>query len=158
MAPDALRLIAFAALAASLSGCGCSGDGDVRGDGGEGSPQEEAAPPRDEWAGRMQDKAYQGRMAEMRTRLNAAMKRAAVAKDELDRAVAAGADAEALAVFSNAVKAANADVKKMYAENQLVVGRQIRVENAQIEQLERGREGNLDNRKLNEKRDGGKDK
>lgn len=155
---DALRLIAIAALAATLSGCGCSGDGESSPSGkapdGLATPsQEEVAPPRDEWADRMRDPKYLAKTDELHSRLNAALRRHHDARNDLERAIAAGANAQALSVYSNAVKAAAEDVQRVRAESQRVVAEQIGLENAQLERLEKDRV-----KTLNEKKEGGKGK
>lgn len=159
MDTDALRLIAIAALAATLSGCGCSGDGESSPsgkapDGSATLSQEEVAPPRDEWADRMRDPKYLAKIDELHARLNAALRRVHDARNDLERAIAAGANAQALSVYSNAVKAAAEDVQRVREDSQRVVAAQIGIENARREKLEK------DNRekKLDEKRDGGKGK
>lgn len=159
---DAFRLIALAAIAATLTGCGCSGDGEAHGDGkdpgaggGLSAPAEaEAPPPRDEWADRMRDPKYLAKTDELHARLNAALRRVHDARGDLKRAIEAGANAQALSVYSNAVKAAAEDVQKVREESQRAVREQIGIENARREKLEK------DNRekKLDEKRDGGKGK
>ena len=151
-------MIAIAALAATLSGCGCSGDGKSSPSGkapdGSATPsQEEAAPPRDEWAGRMRDPKYLAKTDELHSRLNAALRRHHDARNDLERAIAAGANAQALSVYSNAVKAAAEDVQRVRAESQRVVAEQIGLENAQLERLEKDRV-----KTLNEKKEGGKGK
>lgn len=158
MDTDALRLIAIAALAATLSGCGCSGDGESSPSGkapdGLATPsQEEVAPPRDEWADRMRDPKYLAKTDELHSRLNAALRRHHDARNDLERAIAAGANAQALSVYSNAVKAAAEDVQRVRAESQRVVAEQIGLENAQLERLEKDRV-----KTLNEKKEGGKGK
>lgn len=158
MDTDALRLIAIAALAATLSGCGCSGDGKSSPSGkapdGQATPsQEEVAPPRDEWAGRMRDPKYLAKTDELHSRLNAALRRHHDARNDLERAIAAGANAQALSVYSNAVKAAAEDVQRVRAESQRIVAEQIGLENAQLERLEKDRV-----KTLNEKKEGGKGK
>lgn len=155
---DAFRLIAIAALAATLSGCGCSGDGESSPSGkapdGQATPsQEEVAPPRDEWAGRMRDPKYLAKLDELHARLNAALRRVHDARGDLKRAIEAGANAQALSVYSNAVKAAAEDVQRVRAESQRVVAEQIWLENAQLERLEKDRV-----KTLNEKKEGGKGK
>ena len=154
-----MRLIAIAALAATLSGCGCSGDGESSPsgkapDGSATLSQEEVAPPRDEWADRMRDPKYLAKIDELHARLNAALRRVHDARNDLERAIAAGANAQALSVYSNAVKAAAEDVQRVREDSQRVVAAQIGIENARREKLEK------DNRekKLDEKRDGGKGK
>ena len=162
MALDALRLVALAALAATLSGCGCSGDGEAHGDGktpgaagGPSAPAEaEAPPPRDEWADMMRDPKYLAKTDELHARLNAALRRVHDASGDLKRAIEAGANAQALSVYSNAVKAAAEDVQRIREESQRVVAAQIRIDNAQREKLEK----NNREKKLDEKRDGGKGK
>ena len=158
MDTDALRLIAIAALAATLSGCGCSGDGESSPSGkapdGLATPsQEEVAPPRDQRAGRMRDPKYLAKLDELHARLNAALRRVHDARNDLERAIAAGANAQALSVYSNAVKAAAEDVQRVRAESQRVVAEQIWLENAQLERLEKDRV-----KTLNEKKEGGKGK
>lgn len=157
---DAFRLIALAAITATLTGCGCSGDGEAHGDGKNpgGDPsapaEAEATPPRDEWADRMRDPKYLAKTDELHSLLNAALRRHHDARNDLERAIAAGANAQALSVYSNAVKAAAEDVQRVRAESQRIVAEQIGLENARREKLEK------DNRekKLDEKRDGGKGK
>ncbi len=158
MDTDALRLIAIAALAATFSGCGCSGDGESSPSGkapdGLATPsQEEVAPPRDEWADRMRDPKYLAKTDELHSRLNAALRRHHDARNDLERAIAAGANAQALSVYSNAVKAAAEDVQRVRAESQRIVAEQIGLENAQLERLEKDRV-----KTLNEKKEGGKGK
>lgn len=159
MALDALRLVALAAIAATLSGCGCSGDGEAHGDGkaADGTPapaEAEAPPPRDEWADRMRDPKYLAKTDELHARLNAALRRHHDARNDLKRAIEAGADAQALSVYSNAVKAAAEDVQRVREESQRVVAAQIGLENAQLEKLEKDRAKT----QLNEKKEGGKGK
>lgn len=153
-----MRLIAIAALAATLSGCGCSGDGksspSVKAPDGSATPsQEEVAPPRDEWAGRMRDPKYLAKIDELHARLNAALRRVHDARNDLERAIAAGANAQALSVYSNAVKAAAEDVQRVREDSQRVVAAQIGLESARREKLEKDR-----TKTLNEKKEGGKGK
>lgn len=154
-------MIALAALAATLSGCGCSGDGEAHGDGkdpgaggGLSAPAEaEAPPPRDEWAGRMRDPKYLAKIDEFHARLNAALRRVHDARNDLERAIAAGANAQALSVYSNAVKAAAEDVQRVREDSQRVVASQIGLESARREKLEKDH-----TKTLNEKKEGGKGK
>lgn len=153
-----MRLIAIAALAATLSGCGCSGDGKSSPSGkapdGSAMPsQEEVAPPRDEWAGRMRDPKYLAKIDELHARLNAALRRVHDARNDLERAIAAGANAQALSVYSNAVKAAAEDVQRVREDSQRVVAAQIGLESARREKLEKDR-----TKTFNEKKEGGKGK
>ena len=159
MALDALRLIALAAIAAALSGCGCSGDGEAHGDGKNpgGDPsapaEAEATPPRDEWADRMRDPKYLAKVDELHARLNAALRRVHDARNDLERAIAAGANAQALSVYSNAVKAAAEDVQRVQEDSQRAVREQIGIESARREKLDKDRV-----KTLNEKKEGGKGK
>ena len=155
---DALRLIAIAALAVTLSGCGCSGDGKSSPSGkapdGQATPsQEEVAPPRDEWADRMRDPKYLAKVDELHARLNAALRRVHDARNDLERAIAAGANAQALSVYSNAVKAAAEDVQRVREDSQRAVREQIGIESARRDKLDKDRV-----KTLNEKKEGGQGK
>ena len=144
MAIDALRFIAVVALAATISGCGCSGD-----DGGRQPGDAEDQKRTDESVDRMRDEEYQARLDGLRNRRDKAMKRVHAAKRELDHAIAAGAGPRALAVYSNSLENAVADMTKVRDEAQRVVSERIVRENAQRKKL---------NEKDSEKRDGGKNK
>lgn len=130
---DVPGLLLAAAFCAALQGCGCSGGND----GAAETPAAEIEVPahvQDKEAyRRTHDKAYLERLDAHAADRRLAMKRMAAAQDELKAAIAAGADASALATFSNAVERAAQGLRDAEAEAEATVRAAIRKEVASVE-------------------------
>lgn len=120
---DAIRLLAFAALLAATPGCGCRRNAPA-----PSAPESAALPDAGEVdyvKDRLNDPEYVAKLDSLAGEKRAAMKRCAAARREYAAAVAAGASPSALAVHSNALAAAGANLKAVEDKARTTVGAQI---------------------------------